>query len=310
MTIFGSISLLIALFIVLGISADFLVHNIKIISNGLGIKIFALGIILGIITSLPEMVLGINASIKNIPNISAGNLLGGIIILFGLILGASLVLNRKIKTDGNLSNLLPQTLFIFCPLLLGIDGKFGLIDGIIIIIIYISLILFLYNKNKDAQSPQVSIIKRQKNFKSIFIIIISVVILIATSELIMNTSISLLNKINVNPFILGLLLFSIGTNLPEITITLTSWRKKSGELSFSHLMGSAMANIMILGLISIINPINIVVGIPYLILSSFIIFTLILVMIFYKTNKSLNRVEGIFLILLYILFVYLNIFVA
>ncbi|MDD3284743.1 MAG: hypothetical protein PHZ07_04070 [Patescibacteria group bacterium] len=304
------IILLIILFIILGISADFAVKNIKNISKKLGIKIFTLGIILGIMTSFPEMILGINASIKNISNISAGNLFGGIMVLFGLILGTSLILNKKIKTNGKSFELLPQISFIFFPILLGLDGKFSIIDGIFIIISYVLLLFYLYKRNKkDEQGIQISFIKEQKITKYIFIIIISIIILLFTSDIIIRISTDLLNKTNINPFVIGLIMFSIGTNLPEIIITLTSWRKKNSELSFSHIMGSAMANIMILGLISIIKPINIIVDNSYIMLIPFIALILSLIVLFYKTGKILSRIEGIFLISLYVLFVYLNIFI-
>lgn len=308
MSLFLSIIVLIILFLILGASAHFTVKNIQLISRKLGIKIFALGIILGIITSLPEMILGINASIKNIPNVSVGNLFGGIMILFGIILGISLVLNRKIKTDGNIFQLLPQVLFIFFPLLLGLDGKFSRIDGFIILITYILLLFYLYKRNKNTQNIKVTLIKKQEILKSIFIIMISVTTLILISNIIIKISSDLLYKINITPLVMGLLLFSIGTNLPEIMITLTSWRKKDTELPLSHITGSAIANIMILGLICTFKPIFINIDVSYIMLMIFITLILTLVIIFYKTGKSLNKIEGLFLILLYILFVYFNTF--
>ncbi|HNV96829.1 MAG TPA: hypothetical protein PKL13_00730 [bacterium] len=295
---------LIILFGILGLSADFLVHNIKIISRKLGIKIFALGIVLGVMTSLPEMAVSVNSIINKVPNISVGNLMGSVMVIFGLILGISLILNRKIRTDGDMKYLLPQLGIVFLPFILGLDKKFGVVDGVIMISIYIILLIYLYQISKKYQNIQISIIKEQKIFKSILLSIISAIVVVASSYIIVKLSVILLNKLEIKPFILGLLIFSLGTNLPEITVAITSWKKKSPELSVSHLMGSIITNVIILGSISIINPITINLGYSYTLLIIFVSLILLLTAIFYKTKKSLDRIEGLFLISIYFIFLY------
>ncbi len=305
MSLFLLTTLLIILFGILGLSADFLVHNIKIISNKLGIKLFTLGIVLGIMTSLPEIAVSVNSIINKVPNISVGNLLGGVLVIFGLILGMSLILNRKIRTDGDMKYFIPQLGLVFLPFILGLDGKFSTIDGILMVITYIILLFYLYQLSKKHQGFQIAVIKEQKILKSVLLSIISVIIVIATSDIIIRLSVILLNKLEIKPFVLGLLIFSLGTNLPEITVAITSWKKKAPQLSISHLMGSIITNVIILGLMSIIKPITINLGYLYIILLIFTALILILVAIFYKTKKSLDRIEGIFLMLTYFLFLYI-----
>lgn len=297
---------LIILFGILGLSADFLVHNIKIISRKLGIKIFTLGVVLGIMTSLPEMAVSINSIINGIPNVSVGNLMGSVMVILGLILGISLVLNRKIRTDGDMKYPIPQLGVVFIPFILGLDKKFGVLDGIIMIVIYIALLIYLYQISKKYKNVQVSIIKEQKILQSIFFSIISAIIVIASSYVIVKLSVVLLNRLEIKPFILGMFIFSIGTNLPEITVAITSWKKKSPELSVSHLMGSIITNVLILGFMSIIKPITINLEHSYTILMFFVAIILILTAIFYKTKKSLDRIEGVFLILTYLAFLYVT----
>lgn len=303
------IIILIILFGVLGLNADFLVHNIKIISRKLGIKLFALGVVLGIMTSLPEMAVSINAIIYGVPNVSVGNLMGGVLVIFGLILGISLILNRKIRTDGDMKYLLPQLGLVFLPFILGLDKKFSTIDGIIMVTIYIVLLIYLYKLSKKNLGTNISIIKNQKILKSIVLSIISAIIVIISSDFIVKISVILLNKLEIKPFMLGLLIFSLGTNLPEITVSLTSWKKKSPELSISHLMGSVITNVIILGIMCIIKPISINLGNSYIILVIFTAIILTLTAIFYKTKKSLDRMEGVFLIFIYFLFFIVNVFI-
>ena len=53
-------------------------RNIKYIASALHIKLFAFGIVLGLITTLPELSVGINATIDGVAALSVGNLLSGL----------------------------------------------------------------------------------------------------------------------------------------------------------------------------------------------------------------------------------------
>ena len=148
---------LLFLFIVLGWSANLAVRSIKYLGAVLKIRLFVFGILLGLITSLPELSLGINATIDGATALSVGNLLGGIIVMFGLILGASLLLNRKIVTGGSLASLVPTVLVIFSPVLFGIAGRYGLFDGLAMIGLYTGLIFYLYRLNHFGNHKHIEI---------------------------------------------------------------------------------------------------------------------------------------------------------
>jgi len=138
------IIILLILFALLGWAADLAVKNIRLIALSLRMKIFALGVILGIMTTLPELMVGLNATFHNVASLSVGNIMGGIVVVIGLVLGMSLILNRKIDTADNLRSLLPTSLVTLSPFFLGVDGSFGLVDGIIMIFLYLGLIFYLY----------------------------------------------------------------------------------------------------------------------------------------------------------------------
>ena len=65
MSIFLNVLILLALFALLGITADLAVNNIRFIAQSLKLKLFALGIVLGLFTTLPELAVGINANIED-----------------------------------------------------------------------------------------------------------------------------------------------------------------------------------------------------------------------------------------------------
>ncbi|MFA4942000.1 MAG: hypothetical protein WC582_05455, partial [Patescibacteria group bacterium] len=247
-----------------------------------------------------------NATLNGIASLSVGNLLGGVIVILGLVLGSSLLLNRKIITDGNLKIIIPQVAIIFLALLLGIKGGYGLIDGLIMVGLYFGLIFYLYQVNRSYGSESFALLEKNKIIKAVFFSFVGVVAILLLSNWIVKITLGLLQDWQISKLLLGLLIFSIGTNLPEISIAITSWRKKSSELSLSHLLSSAFTNVLILGILAAIRPINIVIGPAFYILSIFLTAVLLLFLFFYHSGKKMDRVEGAILLACYILFLLVN----
>ena len=308
MPIFLDILILIILFILLGWAADFAVKNIKYLGIVLKIRLFVFGILLGLVTSLPELSLGINATIDNAAALSVGNLLGGIVVMLGLILGSSLLINRKIATDGRLSTLIPTVLVIFSPVLFGIDGKYGLLDGLMMIVLYVGLIFYLYRANNSGISRNFEITDGNQIGKSILLAIVGVIGVLVASYWIVDITLNLLNYINVSQMVIGILVFSIGTNLPEISITVTALRKKTSELSLSHLLSSSFTNVLILGVLALIRPIVFDTNHTFWVAGIFLGVMLTLFAVFYYSGRKMDRREGAVLLIGYILFIAANVY--
>ncbi len=295
------VSLLI-LFYFLGKAADLIVLNIKSIGERLGIRIFFLGLILGFLTTLPELTIGINASTNGLPEIYLGNLLGGIIVIFGLILGLSLILNRKIKTDGKISSFLPILIFIALPFFLGLDNSLSSTDGLFILFGYILLIIRFYFQNKNSEKADKIIISKKEFSKKLGITLIGLILLLVIANLIIRLSLILFVNLNVPIFVVSVLFFAIGTNLPEIIVTIEAWRKNVRELSMSNLIGSAITNPLIIGIFSAINPLYFKPDYSYYHLMALTMFLLAVLLWFYESGKKLTRKEGVILILIYLVF--------
>jgi len=293
---------LIILFYLLGKFADIVVVNVRKLGEELDIKVFFLGIILGLFTSLPELSLGINSFIDGLPQMSLGNLLGGVIILFTLILGGSVIINRKISTHEILNDIAPILLFLLLPITLGLRGSLGLVDGIIIIISYLILIIYLFKKNNHITTFGVHIANKKETIKRIGYIVVGVILVMFTSNFIIDVTERLIAHFNLPVFLVGLLFFAIGTNLPEITLVVRSWLRGAEDLSLSNLFGSAMANILLIGIFISMREITVPVNMSYIVLVVMYALIFILLILFARTNKEFKRGEGLILLVLYILF--------
>lgn len=308
MPVYLSIFILVILFVLLGFSANIVVGSIKKIAHKLKVPIFLLGLILGLLTSLPELSIAVNAAINGVEDVSVGNLLGGIVVLLGLILGLNLILNRKVKTDGKITTPLPGFVLLMLPLFMGLDGKLGIIDGVFLCVGYIAVLAHLYRKNRSiVEKPVVGIMLYNKKLtREIALILGGTLLIVVSSNLMIHITTNILEQFHVSGFLVGLMVFSLGTNLPELTVTLTSWRKKIKEVAFSHLLGSAIANPLILGTIALLSPISITVDRSYLLILYFFPILFVMLLYFYQSHKTLSRVEGIFLLIVFITFGFLQ----
>lgn len=300
--------ILVVLFVALGLSADLAVKNIRYIASSLKMKLFALGIILGIATTMPELSIGISSSLRGMGGLAVGNILGGIAVIIGLILSVNLILHKNIGTEESWSATIPALIVISSPFLLGFDAKFSLIDGLIMVALYLGLVFYLYKMGQKEKGEGLALIDKKKIAKSILLALVGIVLVIIASNLAIETATLILEKFGISRLMMGILVFSIGTNLPEITIALSSYRRKASELSLSYLLSSAFTNILVMGILAILKPISFKMDAAYLILAASVSLIMILFVIFSYTKKSLSRLEGFILLLIYFIFFASNIY--
>ncbi|MDD5749659.1 MAG: hypothetical protein PHO91_02625 [Patescibacteria group bacterium] len=307
-TITGLISIL-TLFYLLGKSADLAINSLREIGKKMGLGIFFLGIIMGFFTSLPELGVGVNSLLNDVADISLGNLLGGTIVLFGLVLGINLILQKKVDSEQKIKHFALILAYLFLPSIFGLNGRIEIIEGIIIVIAYFCLLFMLYSKQKYHLSV-ISPLERRQFVRRIFLFLAGVVLVLLISHFIVEITVDLLEKFALSNFIIGLLIFSIGTNFPEIIIAVRSWKNKIKELSISNLIGSVMANILIVGIFAIIKPYKMVIDNSYYVYVGGLFILLSSLLIFYKTDKALTRNEGFALLSIYLAFIIVQILVG
>lgn len=299
----SQIIIIFLLFYLLGKTAEVLVTDISIVSKKMGIPIVFFGLILGFFTSFPELGIAINAFASNVQEISMGNLLGGPLVLFGLIFGISAILNKRVHTDGKFGSIAPVTVYTFLPFIFGMDGVINRLEGLALIIGYFVLVFFMYVQQKKHSDEQRSVSFREKIvLKEIFRILIAVVCILALSNLIVGFAEGILREFHLQEFIFGIILFAIGTNLPEIMIMFHSWKRGIKELSLNHLIGSVVVDFLIIGVFAFLRPITFTAGPGYF---NGVIFTALLLcafVYFYKTDKVFTRFEGALLFSMYGIF--------
>lgn len=329
LTIISLAFLALTFFFILSHGADLLLGNLKALADRSKIHPVLLGLILGFLTTIPEFMVGLNAIRQDVATLSLGNIWGGVIVILALILGLSIVLQKKIKTDGHLFVILPSFIFILFSLFLGTKGSLNYYDGLFLVIFYLIIVYLDFLSGGHYRSDnltQKAVLKsegikkekfwlgrrlynwqRKYNQESVWAFI-GLLLVVISSYAIMEIADIFLAIFPLPPFLVGLLIFAIGTNLPEITVMFRSVKLKSGDISFGHLVGSAVSNILVLGLLTFVTTIEINVSWRYYVLMIFSFLILAAVSWFYVSKKSFDRREGFALLFLYICFVFYELF--
>lgn len=303
MDAFSQVILIFLLFYLLGKTAEVLVSDISIVSRKMGIPIVFFGLILGFFTSFPELGIAINAFISNVQDISMGNLLGGPLVMLGLIFGVSAILNKRVHTDGKFRNVMPIAAYSFLPFLFGMDGVISRLEGTALMAGYFLLVYAIFLQQKRHAEGQKTVSFRERIvLREIFRIAIAIIFILILSNLIVGFTEGLLKEFHLQGFLLGIILFAFGTNLPEIIIMFHAWKKGMKDLSMNHLLGSVVVDFLIIGVFAFLRPITFAVGPGYFNGMLFTALVLVAFVYFYKTDKIFTRLEGSFLFSMYGIF--------
>lgn len=140
---------------------------------------------------------------------------------------------------------------------------------------------------------------------NLVLIIIGFVFLVKGADNLIEGSKNIAQKLKISEFIVGFTVVAIGTSLPELIVSVSSILKNHNDLLISNIIGSCIYNLLlILGILIIIKPVKIQekenVNILLLLLST------VIVAVFGNINLTLNRIEGIFLILIFLIFLFGN----
>ena len=141
----------------------------------------------------------------------------------------------------------------------------------------------------------------------IIMIILGFVLLICGANVLIKGSTQIAKKFHIPEMLIGLTIVALGTSAPELIVTITSASKGAGDLILGNAIGSNICNLLlILGLMAVLRPIEVDkdakrIHIPV----SFFVTLLVLLMgtgIFYGEKGVINKVDGIILIILSIIY--------
>lgn len=278
--------------------ADFVINQSEKIAVHFNISSFVIGATLVAVgTSLPEMAVSMSASAKGSADIAVANVIGSTIFNISLVLGLVFLLAKNIEPKRDLFakdsawSIFPILIFI----LMGIDGRISMFDGILFICMMGAYLLFLINSNSIEQSDE-DLSKDKFNWiKTLVLLLIGFIFVIVGANFAIDSAGNIARGFGISEWIIGLFLVAFGTSLPELIISVKSAINNNADLAIGNIIGSNVANFtMVLGLSSIINPLNVDFNSYLFDISAAFIVSLMLV--FITANKLYNKSAGIALL--------------
>ena len=304
------------MFLVLGLIALFIgAEGLIRGSSNLAIKIGITPLVVGLTvvafgTGTPELVVSLKAALIGNSSISLGNVVGSNITNVAFILGVSAII-RPLNVQANvIRREIPIMIGVsILMLILLLDGELGFIEGLLFII---GIICYTVVNIIMARKEKHTIVENEfkEGLKSNMTIPFSVVVilgglgfLILGANYFLNSAISIAKAIGVSDAIIGLTVVAFGTSLPELITAGVASYKKESDIAIGNVVGSNIFNILaILGITALIIPVK-AGDLNYIDLGVMLFAALILLPLS-KSGFKISRLEGGFLLLGYIVYIY------
>lgn len=187
-------------------------------------------VVVAFISILPETIIAINSAIEGVPEFGLGTLFGSNIADLTLVF-AILILyaGRGIKIESKvLQNIRLYPFFISLPVLLGLNGHFSRIDGATLII---TGILFYYLVLRNGAESSKVFKNGDGKYKNIFFLLIAMALLLIGAHFTVTSATALAHALQITPILIGMLVVSFGTIMPELFYSLKAVKKKEDGLA-------------------------------------------------------------------------------
>jgi cation:H+ antiporter len=301
-------------FVVIWLGSGLIVSAIGRFSKKLKLSSFAISfILLGNLTSIPEFAVGLSSIAENDAEIFIGNLLGGIPIIFLLLIPILAIAGNGInlKHDLDRYSMLATLAVIIAPSILLLNNRLSYAEGMILIILYLVLLLVIERRHGIFDKEGSHIMNmRAYSFKDIVKIFAGIGLVFVSSQVIVDKTVLFSNQLNIPEFYIGLVIISLGTNLPELSLAIRSAISGQKDIAFGDYMGSAAVNTLLFGVFTMLSRGEVLAVSDFSYTFVIIAVALSLFFIFSQSNGTISRREGFILISLYVGFVAFEFFKA
>ena len=286
--------------------ADFIIRESERIALHFNISHYVIGAtLIAFGTSLPEMAASMMAASHGKNEMAVANVVGSVVFNITLVLGVVFLIAKSMKPKRDLFAL--DSAWVIVPVIIVFlmiqDGVIGRIDGVVLLLIMISYLFFLFKDSKGDLKGEIdeTLTKEFNWVKTIPLLIIGFALTIGGANYVVESGTNIARSLDVSEWIIGILLISLGTSLPELVVSLVAIKKGNAEMSIGNIIGSNVANFsMVLGGASLLQPLTIDLA-----ATSFDLLVMAgasITLLFILANKLYNKAGGIFLLAILLLF--------
>ena len=297
--------------------ANFLTDGSAALAQRFRVPEFIIGLtVVAVGTSTPELVVSVLSAIGGQSDVAIGNVVGSNIFNVFVILGVCALIRPVPITAGNIRRDIPFGVLVSLLLLaLAQDSLFcktaadriGRIDGVVMIGLYVALMWYTIRKTKrpEAAAPTESSKAPMPGWLTAVMIVGGLAGLVFGGEMFLRSATSIARSLGISESVIAITLVAGGTSLPELASSLVSLFKGKADMALGNVIGSNIANILlILGVSATINPLSMggitVRDLLMVLLSSVVVF----LAAFTFKRKAVDRWEGTLFVAIYIAYIW------
>ena len=299
-------------FVLLVVGGDFLVRASVALSLKLNISKMVIGLtVVSFATSLPELLVSLNAALNGSPSIAINTVVGSNIANIGLVLGITALIGT-IYVDKTFYRFHWPALMLFSILFyyfLSNDNQLTAIEGAILFTGLIVFVILVLKKSSDADpDDSIDALTVVSNFKIVIWLLIGGVALYFGSDWLVKGAVVIAKELGVSEAVISISILAVGTSVPELAASVMAVVRNEKAISLGNLIGSNIFNIgSVLGLTAMIKPLVVE---DSLIISRDLIWMLIFAAVLLPfalllKRHELKKTEGFALVFMYGIFMYL-----
>ena len=252
--------LLIIGFVMITSGATWLTNGSAAIAQRLKMSEYIIGMtIVAVGTSLPELTVSVASTFAGSADMAIGNIVGSNIFNILFILGICALIKPVSFTKNNLRVDIWLCLAVSLALVAMLwGGKLSRIEGIVMVLCYVAVIIFSIKSGNKEQGVQEDEPQESSKFswiKSLLLVASGLGALVYGADLTLDSAITIARNLGISERVIGITLLAGGTSLPELAASLVAVSKGHGALALGNVIGSNIANILlILGSCATITP--------------------------------------------------------
>ena len=246
--------------------AEFLVAGSVSVARRYKVSDFVIGAaIVGIGTSMPELVVSFFGALKGNADVAIGNVVGSNIFNVLGILGLTAICFPIAIDRKNMTFEIPFCIGVSVILTLlalnffnGTPATIGRVDGIILLLLFVGYMWYSFAHDKQNTTDEAPV-ETKEPILALWVALLKIVgglaLLITSCDFFVDNAIVIAKSWGVSDAIISLTLIACGTSLPELAASVAAACKKNTQLALGNIIGSNIFNILlILGLSSQVMP--------------------------------------------------------
>lgn len=296
------------------VGSDWLVDGASAVARKYGISEFIIGMtIVGIGTSMPELVSSFISAVGGHGDMALGNVTGSNICNILLILGVTALISPIGYTKSNIRKDIPFAILVSLFLMVMLYNCFGLfremgtpgisrVDALYLLLIFAVFMIdsFKSAKKGDDDGGDENA-KPMSMGKAIVFILLGLGGLIFGGQLFVDHTVSIAERFHVSEAFISITLMAVGTSLPELATCVVAAMKGKNQLALGNVIGSNVFNLsLIIGVSAAISPFEIQSISTVDMVMVLVVVVMLWLAAFTFKKKKLDRVEGVLFLLVYI----------